>query len=376
MKRIVVKVGSRVLTEKDGSLNGTMIADIVKNIARIKKEAGVEVILVSSGAVSTGKSMVNLDDFRLSAEAIKYDKTLLKSQIYASVGQAKLITVYQNEFEKYGISSAQILVSRRRFADREEYLSLKTLVDNQLRLGIIPIFNEDDTLRPAKIRFSDNDQVACMITAMTVSEILIMLTDVEGVMDGPLSDSGSKVIPEIVEVDDFMSKIDLSAKISKGGMRNKLIMADLVTSLGSSMRIANGFQENVLSRIVIGKEQLGTFFPPKRKKASGIKSWLSTSATSDGKIVVSTYLADILRNKQTASVLFAGIESIEGNFDEKDVVDICDESGAILGRGIIKFSTEELKEKVRRHKEMSEEERDSMKTAEMIAVHYDYLVFI
>lgn len=374
-RRIVIKVGSHVLTKDDGSLNEKMVADLAENISRIKKDKLTDVVLVTSGAVGTGRSMINLEDFKLSAEAIKYDKGLLKKQIQASVGQAKLITVYQREFQKYGIISAQILVSRRRFSDREEYLSLKTLVDNQLRLGIVPIFNEDDTLRPAEVRFSDNDQVACMITAMTASDLLVILTDVEGVLDGSPKNPDSKVISEIKEVDDFMCKIDESVKISKGGMRSKLLMADLVTSLGSSMRIANGFQSDILRRIVIDDEQLGTFFPPKRKKASGLKSWLSTSATSEGNVFVSTYLADMLKNKQSGSVLFAGIEKIEGDFKEKDVIDICDMDGTILARGVVKFSADDLSRKVMQYKAMSEKDKEEIKTtAEVIAVHCDYLV--
>ncbi len=375
MKRIVVKIGSRVLTNSDGSLNVEMITDIVKNIARIM-EAGIEIILVTSGAVSTGKSMIKLDDFRLSAEAIDYDKNFLRNQILASVGQAKLIRVYQEEFQKYGINAGQILVSRKRFADRDEYLSLKMLVENQLRLRIVPIFNEDDTLRPAEMKFSDNDQVACMITAMTVSDLFIILTDVDGVLNGPPDDPVSQVIPEIMAVEEFMDRIDDTAKISKGGMRSKLLMADLITSLGSSMRIVNGFQKNALARVVLNNESLGTFFPPKKKKASGIKSWLATSATSDGKIIVSTYLADILRRKQTASILFAGIEKVEGNFNGKDVVDVCDDNGIFLGRGIVKFSSSELEQKVKWHKEMPGEEREAKKASELIAMHYDYFVFV
>lgn len=374
MKRMVVKIGSRVLTRMDGSLKAEKIDDFVADIARLRKEKGCEVIIVTSGAVSAGSGIVNIDSIALGTEAINYSEKILKEQILASFGQVELISSYREKFLTHGIRISQFMVTREDFAKRPEYLSLRTVTEHVLKLGGVPTFNENDVLSPAELDFVDNDQLACIIAAMAGADLLLVLTDVDGVYNGTPGAEGVEVIGEIDDVSAYLEKVDDSKGTGKGGMRSKMLSAELATSLGISMRIANGLAKNVIWRVAVG-ENIGTSFLPSSRKVSTVKAWLATSATSEGKIYVSTYLADILRKKQTASILFAGIENIEGDFASKDVVEILDENGMALGKGFVKFSSEDLRSKVFVFKAMDENQKSKMKTSEIIAVHYDYFVF-
>ena len=375
MKRITVKIGSRVLTKKDGYLNKKVVVELVKDLASLKKQ-GQEIILISSGAVELGKSVSSLrNNLEIKTNAVKYSNSIIREQILAAVGQPKLMAFYTKEFEKYGITCAQLLVTRSVFADRESYLSIRTVAENLLKLGILPIFNENDALSSEELDFSDNDQLACMVASMLVVDKLIILTNVDGVYDKLGKGVISKRIPIIKKVGDFIEKIDDSASTGKGGMKSKLISADLITSLGIPMHIANGLTKNAVSKIVKGKN-IGTFFPTSHKKENAAKAWLATAAWPKGKIIVSTCLGDILRKKQlAASILFMGIEKISGNFSKRDVVEICDETGKGLGKGLVRYDKAELKKKIEEYRKKTSQERTKIKTAEMIAVHYNDFIY-
>lgn len=374
--RIVIKIGSRVLTDDGGLLDKNIIKNFVEDIAHVRDDYNTDVVIVSSGAVLSGRSILGgFNDFSINAQGVTYGKDIVKEQILASVGQVELISKYKREFQKYDINCSQILTTRRDFADRHAYLSLKTVIENSLRCGICPLFNENDVLSPEELDFSDNDQLAYMVAAMISASYLFILTNVDGVYDGSPSDPGSKIISHIDDASQYFSLVDDNESKGKGGMRSKLLSADIITSLGLSMYIANGTEKHVISRILSG-ENLGTFFPSKSKKKKGIKPWLATSASSSGKIIVSTYLADILRNQKPASILFSGIESISGDFAVKDVVDILDEDGVQLARGVVKFSAEDLRLNVQKFVNKTDAEKAQSKSHEIIAIHYDYLVYV
>lgn len=375
-KTIVVKIGSRVLTQEDGQLNKTAARVLIEDIAKLKSEKGIKVVIVTSGAVSIGRSTLNSDFAIDEGASKKYGKATIREQILASIGQPKLMAFYDAEFSKYGFFCSQILATRTDFADRDRYMSMKTVTSNLLRLGIVPIFNENDVLSPEELDFSDNDQLASMITAMLVADSLILLTNVDGVLDKSPNNFDAKVIPVISEVDNYIKNVDSSARSGKGGMESKLMTADLVTSLGISAYIANGLEKNVLLKLIKEDTAVGTFFPSRRaKKVGAVRGWLATAAVSEGKVIVSTFIADILRKKQTASILFTGIEKIEGNFSEKDVVEVCDDDGVVLGKGMCKHSAETLAELIEEYKKKSDVEKAKTKAADIVAIHYDYFVF-
>lgn len=373
MDRIVIKIGSRVLTQIDGQLNEDVIAHLVKDVAMLK-EAGKKIVIVSSGAVSCGRMAEELRG-NFSVDAGNQNKTAIREQILASIGQPTLMSIYISEFEKHSIKCAQALVTRADFADRHRYLSMRTVTENMFNLGIVPIFNENDFLSPKELDFSDNDQLACMITAMLGAERLIILTNVDGVYDRSPNDAGAKLLSEITDIGGIISKIKSSTSVGgKGGMRSKLSSAELITTLGTPMHIANGFTKDVVSRIILRNERIGTFFPAAGEKIEPLKTWLTIAAASSGKIIVSTYLADILRRKQFASILLAGIDDVQGHFEKNEVVSVCDVDGTELGRGQCRYSSNQLRDEVKLRKE-SFSEGAKIEGGEKIAIHYNYFVF-
>jgi glutamate 5-kinase len=373
MKRIVVKIGSRVLAKKNGLLNKKVIAELVHDLAKIKKEKSIDILLVTSGAVAVGRGNKKAAELKVEADGVSYEKEIMHEQMLAAAGQPKLMAIYTKEFARYGIDCAQVLTTRADFAQREKYLSLRSVTNNLLRAGIVPIFNENDVLSPEELDFSDNDQLAGMVSAMVFADKLIILTVVDGFLDGPIDSPQTKIVPVIRNVKEYIDKVD-DSNISRGGMKSKLRVAEMVTSLGIEMCIAHGGKKGVVPKI-IQKNNCGTFFPAKTKKKKALKNWLAAGAASMGKIIVSPKLAEVLRKKQTASILFLGIDGIKGDFSEKDTVDVVDGLGKVLGRGVSRFGSEKLREEVYKFKNSSNFEKAKMKTSKMIAIHYDYFVF-
>ena len=172
----------------------------------------------------------------------------------------------------------------------------------------------------------------------------------------------------------FLKEIEKKSGTGKGGMRSKFLSADLINSLGIDMHIAGGFEKNIISKI-INNEGVGTLFPAKQSKVKPLKSWLATAAASNGRITVSTFLADVLRRRRAASVLFTGIENIYGIFAKDQVVEICDDNGIMLGVGLVRYNSSLLKKKVQAYKAMRDTEKGKLKTSDIIAIHYNYLAF-
>jgi glutamate 5-kinase len=374
MKRFVIKIGSRVLAKKNGFLNDKVVSNLVRDIVKLKKEKRTEIILVTSGAVSVGKAAVEIEKMKIDAETVDCDKNVVREQVFAAIGQPRLMALYIKEFDKYGINCAQILATRSDFASRKAYLSLRTVTENLLKAGIVPIFNENDVLSPEELDFSDNDQLAAMIAAMTISDKLIILSTVDGLYDGSIDDPKSKIIDVIENITDSTKHVDDSNVAGKGGMKSKLMTADLVTSLGIDMHIGNGAKRRIIEKIS-QDEIIGTYFPAKQKKSKALRNWLAAGASGKGKIIVSTCLAEILRSKKTASILFIGIEQIVGNFSEKDIVEIADDEGSILGRGVTRYGSSDLRKEVGRFRGMTDSQRSKLKASSIIAVHYDYFVY-
>jgi len=375
ISRIVVKIGSRVLTNEAGLLNKRVVKKLVEDISTLNNERNIEVIIVSSGAVSMGRSVLDISKEMINLNGIDSDKEIVVEQILASVGQVKLVTEYENFFDKHNLQCAQILTTRRDFADRSAYLNLKLVVENLLKLNIIPIFNENDVLSQEELDFTDNDQLSYMIAAMLQVDALFILTDIDGVFNKNPTDPTAKVVHKIENISKYFSAVDDSISKGKGGMYSKLLSADIITSLGIPMYIANGMKKNIISRILLG-QKLGTYFPAKKSKKTALKKWLATAANEKGTIVVSTFLADMLRSEKTTSVLFPGIENIDGDFDKGDVILIVDEKNNSLAKGIVKYPYNKLQEKIDQYNNMTDTEKSKVKSSEIIAVHYDYLVFI
>ena len=369
---VVAKIGSSVLTDSDGNLNNRVIANLAQDVALLYRE-GFGIVLVSSGAISAGKTFKKPEEIKISVQTVSYSQAILKEQILAAVGQPRMYRAWEDEFNKLGIACGQILTTRAAFADRLDYLSTRALTLGLLENGAIPIINEDDARSPDKLDFTDNDQLAAMVAAM-LADKLIILTDVAGVFSGSPHDPASKLVSFIENPAEHLSLVDKNAGTGKGGMNSKLFTADLATALGVDMHIASGFEPGVLSKIMRG-ENVGTFFPAKTAKVSHIKSWIGSAAVAaKGKIIVSNVLADRLRQRKPVSVLFSGIESVEGAFFGKDIVEVYDVDGSLLARGQVKKDSEQLREEVKKYREAPDKEQARQKTSDIIAIHYDYLV--
>lgn len=373
--RLTIKIGTAVLTKSDGSANQEVFDNLVDDVANLKDE-GVEVAIISSGAVNLGRSVPELKDRRFKVESGKFNPETLREQILAAVGQPKLMAAYSAGFVKRGYNCAQLLATRSDFADRQSYLSLRLVTEGLLRLNIIPIFNENDVLTAEEIDFGDNDQLAMMVSAMLNTDRLLILTNVDGVFDRPPHDSEATRVAEISDIEQFLSQRRITGRSlsGKGGMKSKLLCAETLASLGIPMSIGNGLVEQPIIRLLRGKS--GTFFPAAERKEKAAKTWLVTASVPSGSIIVSTYLAELLRHKRTASVLLAGIEEVRGDFNKKDVVEICDDDQAVLGRGLVRFDDQELKAKVKQYRALSEAEKAQIKAADAIAVHYNDFAFL
>ena len=374
---IVVKIGTAVLAHANGQINRGVLIDLISDVSGLKTQGGHRIVIVTSGAVGVGRSVVPEKLLVTVNPNINVDRRIFREQVLAAIGQPKLMAFYIEGFHKHGIECAQILTTRSDFADRKFYLSLRTVVEELLKLGVVPIFNENDVLSPEELDFSDNDQLAVMVAAMVKADKLIILTDVEGVYDRPLDEAGTKIVEHISDADEFLRTLRPGSGSSggKGGIQSKLLAADLVTSLGISMHIASGKARAPISRLIAG-ERIGTHFPASGSKPRPDKAWLATAAVSTGKIVVSNYLADTLRERQRAvSVLFPGIEEVQGEFNAKDVIEVCDVDGAVLGRGVCRYSSDDLKEKIKHYEALLEAKKERVIAAHIVAVHYDYFVY-
>lgn len=337
-KRIVVKVGTHVMTKHDGSVDKSTIKNLVHQIACIKKR-GCQVILVSSGAVGFGKSAYKLK---------KPATAIIERQLFSSIGQAKLIESYNAYFNKEGMHGAQILVTKEDFRDKQHYMNMKSCLEALLEDDIIPIANENDTVSIDELMFTDNDELASLIASMLSVDAVIFMSNVEGLYDRfPINEEASL----ISEVD--FSKDELNLTISnakspfgRGGMHSKCTMAKKLASIGIATHLIYGKHPTNLIDVYQNKP-IGTKFLPKRQ-VSSLKRRLAVAASQiKGEIRVNSCLEKLLlENEKAISILPIGISSLKGEFNKGDIVSIVGSKKKNLGYGIARYSSKELKELV------------------------------
>jgi len=254
-KRVVIKIGSQVLTNKDLTLDRKQISKIVSQIAKLLREKKIETILVSSGAVAAGMGKLNIK---------KRPVSLPDIQAIASVGQSILIEAYRNEFNKHDLEIGQILVTKEDFQNRTRYLNIKNTLSALSKRDIIPILNENDTVITDEITFGDNDQLTTLVSHATHADLTILLSSMEGFLDIP---HGSTLIPYVEKIDkELLAKISFTKTgTGVGGMTSKIKAIKKLTSSGEPVILANGNKNNVLLDIING-EEIGTLFAPKHSK--------------------------------------------------------------------------------------------------------------
>ncbi|MCJ7541373.1 MAG: glutamate 5-kinase [Desulfobacterales bacterium] len=332
-RRVVVKVGSNVLTEDHG-LNLKAIRSISRQICRLI-DGGIEIILISSGAMASGIRKVGLD---------KRPDEIPKRQAIAAVGQAGLIMEYEKAFARYHKKVAQILLTGDDLNNRKRYLNARNTLCLLLSWQVVPIINENDTVMIEEIQFGDNDNLAAMITLLMDADILVNLTDIDGLYTkDPRTNSDADFIPMVSTIGEDIKKIagDIPGALGTGGMLSKINAAKKVTAAGVPMVIANGGRPDVLKKLFSGKD-VGTFFTPKKKKLKSRKCWIAFTLKPKGIIRIDDGAAAAILNRGK-SLLPSGIVGVEGEFSVGAPVEFRKTDDETLGTGLVNYSSTDIR---------------------------------
>ena len=353
-RRIVIKVGSNVLTRADQKLDITRMSALVDQIALLQKE-DIEVLLISSGAVASGRSEVQLG---------KSLDSVSERQLYSAVGQAKLINRYYELFREQGLHCGQVLTTKENFASRKHYLTQKHCMEVMLQHQVIPIINENDTISVTELMFTDNDELSGLIATMMNADTLIILSNIDGVYNGHPKDPQSRVIARIDPTNGDIDTYIQAEKSSfgRGGMLTKCNIARKVASEGTEVIIANGRRDHILTQLIFHPDDtLCTRFVASRHVASNIKKWIAHSADfAKGTVYINAGAEEVISSASASSLLLVGITRIEGDFEKEDLVHVVSHDGRHLGIGCAAYSSSEAVALIgqKHHKPM---------------IHYDYL---
>lgn len=333
LKTIVIKIGTKVLASRGYHLDKVQIKNLVDQIGGIVK-TGIKVVVVSSGAICSGMGLLRLK---------QRPTALSKLQACAAVGQSHLMQTYESLFRANNILTAQILLTQEDLNERKRYLNAKATFQTLLAGGVVPIVNENDTISTDEIKFGDNDKLSSLVANLIGADILILLSDV----DGLYRYDGIKRLDNtpIAVVDDITDEIEVMAQkgtdeLGMGGMVSKLQAAKIATSSGIPCIIANGKKEDVLTGIV-NRKMKGTLFLPSSVKMAARKRWLGFSARLKGRIIIDDGAKEALR-KRNKSLLSSGIISASGEFKRNDIIGIAGIDGIEFARGIVNYSSQEL----------------------------------
>ena len=339
-KLIVVKVGTSSVTKNDGSLDFDTMRELTDQISEAIKR-GYQIILVSSGAIASGIAELGIKP---------NPNDIVFKQACAAVGQAILMEYYRQLFRRHGLKVAQVLLTKEDLANRMSYVHTCNVLDKLLNLDVVPIINENDVtsvdeimpiMKGYKVNFSDNDILSVLIANAVQADLIIILSDVDGLYDGnPSKNKKARVIPLVEKITPELKRIaEGKSAFGRGGMKTKLEAAEIAMQSGIPLVIANGRRKNVIIDILEGK-RVGTYFRPLGNRMPSIKSWIAYGAGSKGQIKVNEGAKQsILKG---ASLLAVGIESVSGQFKIGDVVSIVGPDDKEFARGIVNYSSEEI----------------------------------
>ncbi len=335
-KRIVVKLGTNLLTGDGPNLDEAVMARLVAQVARLHGQ-GAEVVIVSSGAVAAGAAVLGK---AVSPRGVGH------KQVLASVGQSRLMHDYQALFSRHDITIAQALLTKTDLADRSGYLNARNTLLALLDLKVIVIVNENDVVAVDELgeaRFGDNDNLSAMVANLVDADLLLLLTDTAGLHTAdPQRHADARLIPEVEKIDAEIERLaaDTPSHRGTGGMATKVEAAKLATVSGVTVVIADGREPDVILRLAAG-EAAGTRFLPTGNKLESRKRWMLSGLCTRGKLIIDAGAATALK-KQHRSLLAAGIKQVEGNCQRGDIVNISDENGAHLGYGISNYSSKDI----------------------------------
>ena len=333
VKRVVIKVGTHLITTDSGRLNTAELKNLVAQVGALN-DRGYEVLLVSSGAIAAGVEGLGLESRPTAIPVL---------QAAASVGQGLLLQEYINLFKESNLKVGQVLITQFDTTHRQQYLNARNTLEKLLELGIIPVINENDTTAVDEIKFGDNDTLAALVTTLIKGDLLVMLTVTEGLLAAdPLTGRRDKLLSKIDEITPEIEALagGVGTKFGSGGMVTKIQAAKIVTFGQGGVVIANGFTPHVLAKIVEG-EPVGTFFVPRKKSVSSRKLWIAFGRMTRGTIFVDEGAKEAVISKGK-SLLPAGITRCRGHFEPGDAVNIADKKGDIFAKGLTNFSSEEI----------------------------------
>ncbi len=339
-KRIVIKLGTSVLTAGTPYLNRPRLIELVRQCSLLHAQ-GKELILVSSGAMAAGKEQMGFPDLPPDVPA---------KQMLSAVGQPRLMGIYQQYFDIYGIPVAQMLLTREDLQGRRRYLNARQTLNALLRHRAIPIVNENDTVTAEEIRVGDNDNLSAMVATLAEADLLILLTDQPGLFTAdPRTDPNAHLIPEVREIDETIvaSAGGSGTELGTGGMATKIHAAETATRAGTEVIIAAGDEPDVLLRLANGAS-IGTRFLPRSDHLEHRKRWILAGYTTSGRIIVDDGAAEALR-RMGRSLLPIGIVAVEGSFQRGDTVSVYTRSGREIARGLVRYTSTDIRHIARHH---------------------------
>lgn len=329
-RRVVIKAGTSILTSKDGSFSRSLLNRLGSEIQGLKK-TGREVALVSSGAIALGMEIMGIK---------KRPKVMSKLQACAAIGQGQLMHAYENFFSKRSTHAAQVLLTRDGLEDRDRFLKAGRTLDELIRMGVIPVINENDTVATEEIAFGDNDILSVYVAHLVKADLLVILSDVSGfyLKDG----TRIRLVSSRMEVEEELPKHlrDSAKEKTVGGMRAKLKAVLHAMRLGIPLLIVNGHDPQILAKVFNG-EDVGTLFLPSDERKSSREMWIAFAAPRKGAMVVDDGAFQALKSRKS-SLLPAGIAKIRGDFDKGQVVELEALNGRVFGRGISRHSSGDL----------------------------------
>ncbi|MBJ7539568.1 glutamate 5-kinase [Marinomonas transparens] len=331
-QRLVVKIGSALLTNDGQGLDVARIGLWVAQIAQLRAQ-GKEVVLVSSGSIAAGMKRLGFSSRPTQVNEL---------QAAAAVGQMELVGVYESHFEKHGLCTAQILLTHDDLSNRRRYLNARSSLRTLLGLGVVPIVNENDTVVTDEIRFGDNDTLGALVANLVEADVLIILTDQQGLFDkNPRDHKDAILISHALASDERLEAMASGGAgvLGSGGMLTKVRAARLAARSGADTLIASGREPDVVVRTALG-ESLGTWLQPEHEPLAARKQWLAAHLKSRGSLVLDAGAVRALRRAGT-SLLSVGVKDAEGSFSRGDMVLCVDEQGGLVARGLVNYSVAE-----------------------------------
>ena len=338
-KRLIVKVGSSLVTNDGKGLDNAAIAKWAEQIAQLRM-LGKEVVLVSSGAIAEGMQRLGFE---------KRPTGIHELQACAAVGQMGLAQIYETSFRKHDLRTAQVLLTHADLADRERYLNARSTLFTLLRLGVVPIINENDTVVTDEIKFGDNDTLGALVANLIEGDALIILTDQKGLFTAdPRKDPGAEFVHEAKAGDPALEAMagGAGSSIGRGGMLTKILAAKRAATSGAHTIIAWGREDEVLTRLAAG-ESIGTQLTAQTAQLTARKQWMADHLQTAGKVVLDAGAVQKL-TAEGKSLLPIGVIEVSGEFGRGDVITCSDQAGRAISRGISNYSSSEARRIMRR----------------------------